>query len=115
MEAQRPLFLIYYDDLINNMQATLKKLALFLEWRVSKKDMRCTLVTSRGHFQRRHVHNITNSEIFVGKLWKKLEDAQVNIAEIIEERRKLGHIVESGDRMKKVLADAMEGEDNKES
>lgn len=112
MEAQRPLFLIYYDDLVNNLQSTLKKLALFLEWRVSRKDMRCTLVTSQGHFLRRHVHNITNSEIFVGKLWKKLEETEMNIAEIIDERRKLGHIVESGDRMKKIVTKAEREEDN---
>ncbi|CAC5364439.1 unnamed protein product [Mytilus coruscus] len=77
LEAERPVFLLYYEDLKTNLPATLKKLAHFLEWRVHKKDIDCTLVMSEGHFHRRQVHNITNSEIFVGKLWHKLEDAEL--------------------------------------
>lgn len=108
LEAERPVFLLYYEDLKTNLPATLKKLAHFLEWRVHKKDIDCTLVTSEGHFHRRHVHNITNSEIFVGKLWHKLEDAELNLAEIASERRKAGNYVESGTRLKNILEKADE-------
>ncbi|XP_052065166.1 WSC domain-containing protein 1-like [Mytilus californianus] len=108
LEAERPVFLLYYEDLKTNLPATLKKLAHFLEWRVHKKDIDCTVVTSEGHFHRRHVHNITNSEIFVGKLWHKLEDAELNLAEIASERRKAGNYIESGTRLRKILEKADE-------
>lgn len=112
LEAERPIFLLFYDDLQNNLPVVLKKLAYFLEWRVTKKDIKCTVVTSEGHFHRRHVHNITNSEIFIGKLAAKLQEAELNIADVVEERRQSGKLQESGNRLKNVVIKA--NEENKE-
>ena len=108
MDPNIPIFLLYYEDLQNNLRATLLMLARYLEWRIRDEDLDCTLVMAEGHFHRRHIHNLTNKDVFAGKLWSEVEDAEIGISEVVDDRRQKGNLTESGDVLRKVLEKAKE-------
>ena len=46
------MFLLFYDDLLNNLERTVVKLAYFLGVNLSPEDLKCILDNKEGHFHR---------------------------------------------------------------
>ena len=54
-EQDIPIFILFYEDLVSDMERALTKLVHFLGVQLSSSDKQCVLDHSEGHFHRKYL------------------------------------------------------------
>lgn len=72
-KSQKPILIVYYDELKKKMKETLRKILKFVNFPVDESLLNCTMSMSEGVYKR--IHNATFNP-FTPKLMKMIKETQ---------------------------------------